>query len=186
MRESSSYKSQDRSAAQVLRGSPASGRAPQRKKAPHVTDLHVGFTGTRRGMTPEQQSAVAKLIFTIRRSSRAQLVAHHGDCIGSDATFYRLVMEDKADIGRWRVVCHPPTGNGFRAHLGGDEVREPIHPLMRNSVIVRESTLMIATPAEWTEQRRGGTWYTIRRSRMWERPLAIIWRDGSTTMERWK
>ncbi len=171
--------SSDRCAAEVLPAAPQTGRVQKLGKSGHVTDLHVGFTGTRHGVSFHQEMELGKLFLALRRKGRT-LVAHHGDCMGADATFYRLAR----GLGL-KVICHPPINKNWRSNLGGDESREELHPLARNAVIVRESTVMIAAPMDLTEQIRGGTWSTIRRARAWGRPLAILWRDGSVTFERW-
>jgi hypothetical protein len=48
------------------------------------------------------------------------------------------------------------------------------------------STVMIAAPLESVEQAYGGTWRTIEMTRKAKRPLAIVWRDGAVTRERWE
>jgi hypothetical protein len=45
--------------------------------------MKVGFTGTRKGMTPQQRVAFAELVITLRPTQ-----AHHGDCVGADAEFH--------------------------------------------------------------------------------------------------
>lgn len=171
---------EDGRAAQVLRPTPPVRRAPQQAKAKHVSDLHLGFTGTRHGVTHNQEEGILLVMLDLWKLRRS-MVVHHGDCMGADATFYRLAR----GLDRVRIVCHPPITAYWRAAVGGDEVREPLHPIVRNSVIVRESSWMIAAPREMLEQVRGGTWSTVRRARAWGRPLAIVWRDGSISKERW-
>jgi hypothetical protein len=39
---------------------------------------------------------------------------------------------------------------------------------------------MIATPKGFTEEARGGTWFTIRYARSKNKPLIIVYPDGST------
>lgn len=140
----------------------------------------LGFTGTRFGMTPAQKAAVAKRLAAY---DPATVVAHHGDCIGADADFHALCR----DAGVAKIVAHPghpdgrPTDTSQRAFTDADEVREPKPFLVRNGDIVDESSEMIATPAEFTETQRGGTWSTIRRARRGGRPLTIVFPDGEVT-----
>ena len=67
-----------------------------------------------------------------------------------------------------------------RANMVCDLV-EPGEPfLTRNHNIVLFSDVMLATPKQVEEQRRGsGTWATIRYARQAEKPLAIVWPDGT-------
>jgi hypothetical protein len=58
--------------------------------------------------------------------------------------------------------------------------------MRRNKNIVMASTVMIAAPFETAEQTHGGTWRTIEMARKAKRPLAIVWRDGAVTEERWE
>jgi hypothetical protein len=52
------------------------------------TTRHIGFTGTRHGMTPAQRHAVSQLIAEL--AAGAAFTAHHGDCVGADAEFHDL------------------------------------------------------------------------------------------------
>ena len=67
-----------------------------------------------------------------------------------------------------------------RAHHPSTTVMEPsIDPLARNRIIVSTSDEMLALPGEMTEQRRSGTWATIRFARKHGTPMKIIYPDGS-------
>jgi hypothetical protein len=52
--------------------------------------IAIGFTGTRYGMTPDQRSAIARLI--AETAGPEPFFAHHGDCIGADAEFHELCL----------------------------------------------------------------------------------------------
>ena len=45
--------------------------------------MKLGFTGTRRGMTSDQQIRVTLLVAELGPKE-----AHHGDCVGADAEFH--------------------------------------------------------------------------------------------------
>lgn len=133
--------------------------------------LIVGFTGTRHGMTEAQKAAVEeKLTHLIcgdhGHSCEMRVVVHHGDCVGADADFHRIARR----LG-FPVVIHPPDVGALRAHCEKfpdselPTVLEPLPYLDRNQVIVAIARIVIATPAEMTEQVRSGTWSTIRRAR---------------------
>lgn len=138
---------------------------------------HIGFTGTRHGMTPEQY---CKVIEILGERTEYEYVAHHGDCIGADADFHRIAYATSV-----RIVGHIPEDNTHRAFCEFHEVRSPLPHMKRNKAIVAESDVMIATPLEMTEQERGGTWKTIGFTRKAGKPLAIVWRDGTVSKERW-
>jgi predicted Rossmann fold nucleotide-binding protein DprA/Smf involved in DNA uptake len=57
---------------------------------------------------------------------------------------------------------------------------------VRNKVIVRETEILIAVPAETMEQHRSGTWSTVRYARKLERAVCIIRPDGTLIHERGK
>lgn len=143
-------------------------------------NLHIGFTGTRFGMTHEQRDVIDSLIWNLGGSVRADLRerdaahAHMGDCQGADKDFYDLCVEH----GLW-TVGHIPLDPHHRAFCRYDEARVPLGHLARNREIVHASTLMLATPREATRQVRGGTWYTIDQTIKAKKPLVIVNPDGS-------
>lgn len=134
--------------------------------------MHVGFTGTREGMTVQQRLAVAEL--AARFSHLVGLTVHHGDCIGADAEFHSIMR----GIGAF-IVGHLPVDVQHRAFCDFHDVRPPLTYLMRNRQIVAAATVMIATPREATVQPRGGTWYTIGYTRKCGKPLAVVIPDGA-------
>jgi len=141
--------------------------------------VHVGFTGTRHGMTEPQRAAVMALLREL--AAHGPLVGHHGDCIGSDGEFHDLCRELHG-----RVVIHPgPDTDPDHAGKVADERVEALTHMKRNKQLVLAATAVIATPFEMTEQELGGTWKTIGMARKARRPLAIVFRDGSVTLEGW-
>jgi len=146
---------------------------------------HIGFTGTRKGMTEEQRLALVDLFYSIdllrtldpyTGHYRNEMYFHHGDCKGSDVTAHALARS----VG-WLVISHPPENSGHRAWCTGSyQVRSAAPYLTRNLNIVNESDLLIATPLESEMITRSGTWTTIRRA--YDRGLhtKIIFPDGRT------
>jgi hypothetical protein len=65
-----------------------------------TTPLHIGFTGTRGGMSLSQFTAVETLLRQHRAAS--SIIGHHGCCVGADAEFHRLLRRIDAFI-----VGHP-------------------------------------------------------------------------------
>lgn len=142
---------------------------------------HIGFTGTRHGMTARQLHYVS---WAIEDSlDDADLVsppafwAHHGDCVGADREFHDLVRERFACVGAL-VHVHPGPDGEHRANCDGDIVSPVLPHMRRNRVIVELCPVMIAAPYEDVEQDRGGTWATIRMARRAKRKLYVVARDG--------
>lgn len=134
--------------------------------------MHIGFTGTQRGLTLAQHDALSSWMRD--RFYAAHAVLHHGDCIGADAAAAQLAF-----ALAWRIVCHPPLVDSKRAFVQSDEMREAKPYLERNREIVNESELLIACPGEAREQRRSGTWSTVRYAGDAGREVVIIYPDGS-------
>lgn len=130
--------------------------------------MNVGFTGTQRGMNEAQWRTFWSLLV-----DRAPGDFHEGDCIGADAQ-----AAHGARLAHFRIVSHPPTNSGKRAFFAAD-VEWPAAPYLdRNKQIVSASEEMIATPGEFEEQLRSGTWSTVRYARRVGKPVHVILPDG--------
>jgi len=118
-------------------------------------DRHVGFTGSRKGMTARQLTLLKQ---TLRELwGMGFRVFHHGDCIGAD--------EDAAAIAKhlgFRIHQHPPINTEFRAYAPYDVSEPPRHFLERNKEIVNQTEALIAVPNTMKEMKRSGTWATMR------------------------
>ena len=137
--------------------------------------LHVGFTGTQKGMTENQAARVRSLLVELGATD-----AHHGDCIGADADFHAMCLE----LGL-RVHIHPPANDTKRAFCqGAVSTATPREYLTRNRDIVDASHVLIAAPRGAKEQRRSGTWATIRNARTAGKPLHLVFPDGSVQTEK--
>lgn len=130
--------------------------------------LSIGFTGTRQGMTAHQSA-------TLERKLREKIEAtpflentvrfHHGDCIGADAEFDRML---RLIFTRPRIILHPSYLSHLRAHCetNGEHSILPLYqPLVRNRHIVQASEILFAAPSTKHEVLRSGTWATIRYAR---------------------
>lgn len=144
--------------------------------------IHIGFTGTRHGMTDAQRRAVDIAIAdVIGGDTRLRVVAHHGDCVGADHEFHAIARQYGCAI-----CVHPPTDTIHAVNtpestsVDGSKVvrRAPLPYLERNRAIVAESDVVIATPRESAEQQRGGTWSTIRLARRLKKRLIVVYPDG--------
>ena len=130
--------------------------------------MRIGFTGTRQGMTAEQARALRDLL-----RSHPGAALHHGDCVGADEQAHDIAVS----LG-CSVVIHPPLEDRQRAFKPAPRIHTPRPYLVRNKDIVRETELLIAAPAEPSEQHRSGTWSTVRFARRQGRAVWLIQPDG--------
>lgn len=112
----------------------------------------VGFTGTRRGMSPAQTARLFALLTEL-----APEEFHHGDCSGADLEAFIA-----ATILGIKTVSHPPANPALRAYTLSTERRGPKDYLIRNHDIVDETDLLIVAPRSNAEELRSGTWATFR------------------------
>lgn len=132
--------------------------------------VRVGFTGTRIGMTRPQMMGVGALLRSLDPTE-----AHHGDCIGADADFDMLAR--LLDIPR---VIHPPTNPAHRAFCAGGTILPERPYLDRNEDIVEATDVLIATPKEYRNPGKGGTWWTVEKAKERYRKVHLVFPDGST------
>ena len=146
--------------------------------------INLGFTGTQTGMTLEQKAAVRGLL------PQVEFTLHHGDCIGADAQVHEL-CRTRPKLAR--IVIHPPVNQDKRAccslepEFAGFAIMPRRPYLDRNKrIVVAGVDGLIGTPKEMSEPARlraGGTWATIRMARRAGRFIAIVWPDGTISME---
>lgn len=145
--------------------------------------MRVGFTGTRQGMTDAQRKTFDREVCAIPMTE-----FHHGDCVGADDDAANVLGEirQSGDPGPpFKIISHPPINETLRAfNQHADEVLPAKHYMERNFAIVAATDVLIATPADATEQHCGGTWRTVRNARGKGRPIYIIWPNGNCTREK--
>lgn len=157
----------------------------------------LGFTGTRRGMTPAQRAALPGVLATLPER------VLHGGAVGADHEFdsfisplywnqttdaQRLMNTFKGNIP---IVVFPV---GQKRHdfwfeeapFGAiREIYETVRdPLERNLTIAKTCHRLLACPAESDEVLRSGTWATVRYARAAGKPITIIAPDGAVLEER--
>lgn len=132
----------------------------------------VGVTATRHGLAPVQLARARLYLFSWRYQHGAREF-HHGDCLGGDVAAAEL-----ARSYGFRIVAHPPTNGALRAFLPADETMPVAEYLARNRLIVDTVNVLLALPNAETEERRSGTWATIRMARATFLPLIIVHPSG--------
>ena len=142
----------------------------RRRILPGKIKGNVGFTGTQQGMTKAQKDKVDDLL---KDYYWVGLEFHHGDCIGADAESAFIAR----NIG-FRIASHPPLYDGKRAFCNYDVVYPEKPYLDRNHDIVDSVRIVIATPKEFKEVLRSGTWATIRYAKR-KKFLEIVFPDGT-------
>lgn len=139
----------------------------------------LGFTGTRVGMTDAQRQRVRALLYELRPTA-----LHHGMCVGADADMHQLMRDydPLIHIKGWPGVsagANPDDDHALRAKVEVDSMHEPLTHFARNRCIVNACSFLIATPREYQEQLRGGTWYTIHFARRSARARCIVLPNGT-------
>jgi hypothetical protein len=135
----------------------------------------IVFTGTRDGMTEAQKTTVYN---ALKRGKKLK----HGLCVGADADCHNLwIWNLRRPISTVEVYpCNIPR---MVAQVPVSNVRKPEHPLKRNRRMIEEAIkegkmMVLAAPRNIFEERRSGTWATIRYAQMMGVPLLIVWPDG--------
>jgi len=139
----------------------------------------VGFTGTQRGMTPNQKASFNAALDDIDEITLIKEF-HHGDCIGADADACEVV---KKCFPETEVHRHPPEHSAKRAFTEADVDYPKKRYLDRNQDIVDACDILIAAPAEIDEKLRSGTWATVRRARKAHKDLLLIYPSGERKLE---
>lgn len=135
--------------------------------------LHIGFTGSSKIVWVRQEKTLRRE-WEYLRTKRDGIILHHGDCVNWDARAHSIAKE----IG-FEVHIHPPKNESKRAFCRGClYIDEPVDYLKRNHNIVDSCTHLFACPHD-EEIMRSGTWATVRYARKQNKPITIIWPDGS-------
>lgn len=149
----------------------------------------LGFTGTRKGMTPEQLATLNLEMdnpgLDIDDNSPPKLI--HGGAEGADETMDSLCCFRTQEP----IEVYPCTWERYQYWVNKDKfstiINRIVHqvkpPLVRNKIIVERAALMIATPYTMEEELRSGTWATLRYARKLNKPITIIFPDGSIQRE---
>ena len=134
--------------------------------------MRVGFTGTRLGMSNKQKEVIGDALEYALEITEA----HHGICVGADEEFHGIA----AELGI-PIVGHPPSEVVYLAKIPDEEftfLHKPKGYLIRNREMVDECDMMYATPKEYGEVLRSGTWATIRYTVAKKKPVGIVFPNG--------
>ena len=149
-------------------------------------NLRIGFTGSRDGMTNQQEAAFVFLMLGLNTErallDKDKIEFHHGCCIGADTIASKLFS--RCNFPKW-IVAHPPTdnrmiGKNYQYNL----IKQAKPYLVRNKSIVDNADMLIACPKTCKEEQRSGTWSTIRYARKKDKIVIIILPDGKTVSGR--
>jgi hypothetical protein len=133
--------------------------------------MHLGFTGTRSGMTDEQKNTFKQVLLALIPTH-----FHHGDCLGADADAHDIV---KKVLPACQIIIHPPEKTELRAYKEGHYIHETKGYLARNRDIVNDSDLLVGNPYQTEWSYTGGTWYTIDYAKKRSKLANIMWPDGT-------
>lgn len=142
--------------------------------------LKIGFTGSRVGMTPAQRDSLGDLLLKLTICDEF-VQFHHGDSVGADDQAANIV---KQMIKKAYIVAHPGLSMINRAYnKASNGIRAAKSNLERNIDIVNETNLLIAAPKKPREERRSGTWHTVRYALRKGKGVWVIWPSG--LVEEW-
>ena len=137
-----------------------------------IVERHIGFTGTREGMT-EHQKETLRMVLTAAALQGDPVIIHHGDCKGADAEAHEIALAVGCE-----VIIHPPRKRIMRAYCqGAREILPPEDYLERDRCIVDSCIGMIAAPKSDKEEKRSGTWYTVRYARKMNKSVILLARN---------
>ena len=133
--------------------------------------MHIGFTGTQKGMNDNQLEMLGRMLLALREEDELDgemTIFHHGDCIGADAQAHTV-----AQGYGLHVVIHPPSIDTKRAFCAGD-IRVPLPYLERNRNIVDECDILLVAPKTNKEELRSGTWATYRYAMKLDKAVILL------------
>lgn len=120
--------------------------------------MKVGFTGTRDGMTQRQKEALVLKLMELGPTE-----FHHGDCKGADEEAHDIVREFFPDC---KITVWPPRIAFQRAYKTGDVMMGEMDYIPRDEKIVDSTEVLVGAPRVTDyEEKRSGSWYTIRYAR---------------------
>ena len=138
-----------------------------------MTECHIGFSGSRRGMNEYQTGALANFLSMYRKQEASEHWFHQGICIGSDEWATVIALK----LG-FKIHGHPPIKKDYvsqRALEMCDKLDPEYSYSGRNQRIVLASQTLLATPL--TDTEIGGTWNAIGHAVRQQKHRVIILPD---------
>lgn len=139
-----------------------------------MTDL--GITGTRNGMTKEQQASFELLVESLLKTHPTLINFHQGQCIGVDVEAANYLHTKNLTI-----ISHSPIKVDLIGESHVDISMEPQGYFQRNRNIVDSSQIMIVVPYTNEHQSFGGTWYTHDYAVKRKKIVYVIYPEGRIT-----
>lgn len=132
-----------------------------------MTELNIGFTGTREGMNEFQTEQFTQIIAAF---APLGFCFHHGDCIGADADAHAILKSVlKISHNTCVSIAIHPGHNQYkksptRAYCEWFSICYPAKQyIARDKDIVTQSDILIAVPKTQNMTIiRSGTWTTVR------------------------
>lgn len=124
-------------------------------------------------MTAAQRLAVRSLLVALMPDK-----VLHGGCVGADDDFDEIASEFQLPIG-----VYPSTVYSKWGKRRSPTVQSPQSPLVRNKLMAYSCNVLIATPKEYNEVIRSGTWATVRYARKYHKRIYLVFPDGSIKEE---
>jgi len=135
--------------------------------------IKIGFTGTQ-SVSQVSQERLQRLykVLEVLAVGETTIEFHHGGCVGMDEIAHRMASNlGYQTVVHWATEVAPNKVANITAH----EEREGKPPLERNHDIVDECDTLIAVPKNpETEERRSGTWATIRYARQCDAAILYV------------
>lgn len=135
--------------------------------------INLGITGSRNGFTPEQWKAFTELVDGVLQRNPLQYF-HQGQCIGVDVEAANYLASKQV-----LITSHPPINKTLVGESVIHFTREEKDYFARNRDIVDESDFMLVVPNTMQHRSYGGTWYTHDYAIKQNKPVCIIYPNGS-------
>ncbi len=161
------------------------GADDQKTEESRISQMIIGFTGSRKGMSENQKAAFQQLIqnlHIIPGLHRGHVITelHHGMCVGADHQAHKITRNLYYDV---TIIGHPSSEHNC-VDVYCDATLPARPALKRNLDIVDYCDILIATPGTKQEVLRSGTWATIRYARKLARKVMIL--DPYIESIKWK
>lgn len=142
--------------------------------------FNIGVTGTREGITADQQAIFDKAIgqYVLDYHGSHSVNFHHGCHIGADMQAAIIVNDYNINI-----IAHPPIEDDCVGVYQGisSEILEPLPYVERDRKIVDVSDLMFVFPKDFDLDNNSGTVTTYKYALQQNKPYIIIYPDGTIT-----